>query len=275
MPTTDPTKAPDLSTLFGDAASEGTISDEVAAKAARHVTNLGQRFNAAMGVAARTVKAREPYAIHFRVDNTLSITEIPQGPQLVCDGVNMVPTNIRNRKAGQSSIMSVSWFNGTALPYTLIDDFPMLVQGVAKAGPNQLLYKPDFGRTPLYDNMFDGCVLSIGKVQEFINLNKTARATTVFVSDGANNVTPEHSIKDLLEMITGMRASEQHLIIGVGIDDGYTDFRKLFREVGIEEKWILTPGANSDEIAAAFGAVSQVSGAMSQQGATPSQMAGF
>ena len=43
----------------------------------------------------------------------------------------------------------------------------------------------------------------------------------------------------------------------MGISDGTTDFRAVFREMGIEDRWILTPGNNPSEIRKAFQVFSQ------------------
>jgi hypothetical protein len=43
----------------------------------------------------------------------------------------------------------------------------------------------------------------------------------------------------------------------MGIDDGRTDFRAVFRELGIPDAWILTPGNGASEIRRAFQVFSQ------------------
>ena len=46
-------------------------------------------------------------------------------------------------------------------------------------------------------------------------------------------------------------------VAAMGIDDGATPFRDVFREMGIEDRWILTPKSESGEIRRAFRMFSQ------------------
>ena len=67
--------------------------------------------------------------------------------------------------------------------------------------------------------------------------------------------------------------NEDHIIAAMGIDDGRTDFRKVFREMGIPDQWILTPGNTPAEIRKAFRVFSSSAVRASQSGASFSQMA--
>ena len=53
----------------------------------------------------------------------------------------------------------------------------------------------------------------------------------------------------------------------MGIDDGYTNFRQVFREIGIQNEWILTPANTANDIRNAFQVFSQ-SAVRASQGAT-------
>jgi hypothetical protein len=78
------------------------------------------------------------------------------------------------------------------------------------------------------------------------------------------------SVKALVE---DLRRLEQHIVAAVGIDDGSTDFRRVFREMGLEDRWILTPKNSAQEIRAVFQLVSQ-SAVQLSQAAAPS-LGGF
>lgn len=51
--------------------------------------------------------------------------------------------------------------------------------------------------------------------------------------------------------------AETHVVAAMGIDDGSTDFRSVFQEMGIEDRWILTPANTASEIRSAFQVFSQ------------------
>jgi hypothetical protein len=61
-----------------------------------------------------------------------------------------------------------------------------------------------------------------------------------------------------------MLRSESHIITALGIDDGYTDFHQIFREIGIQDEWILTPANTANEIRSAFRVFSQSAVRVSQ-----------
>jgi hypothetical protein len=54
----------------------------------------------------------------------------------------------------------------------------------------------------------------------------------------------------------------------MGLDDGSTDFREVFREIGIPDAWILTPGASPQEVRRAFQVFSQSAVRVSQGAVT-------
>ncbi len=58
----------------------------------------------------------------------------------------------------------------------------------------------------------------------------------------------------------------------MSIDDGgHTDFHKVFKQMGIRDEWILTPGNNQTEIRRAFQVFSQSAVRASQGAASFSQ----
>jgi hypothetical protein len=67
-------------------------------------------------------------------------------------------------------------------------------------------------------------------------------------------------------LIEDMLRAESHVIAALGIDDGYTNFRKIFREIGIQDGWTLTPGNTAIDIRAAFQVFSQSAVRASQGG---------
>ena len=56
----------------------------------------------------------------------------------------------------------------------------------------------------------------------------------------------------------------RHIVAAVGLSDGHTNFRKVFGNMGIEDRWILTPGASKSDIRSAFRVISQTAVRTSQ-----------
>ena len=57
---------------------------------------------------------------------------------------------------------------------------------------------------------------------------------------------------DVAAIVADMLAQENHIVAAMGISDGTTDFKKVFRSMGISDRWILTPGNSASEIRRAF-----------------------
>ena len=64
------------------------------------------------------------------------------------------------------------------------------------------------------------------------------------------------------------------VIAAMGISDGATDFHQVFRDMGIPDRWILTPGNSASEVRKAFQVFSQ-SAIAASQGAALATLGGF
>jgi activator of 2-hydroxyglutaryl-CoA dehydratase len=65
------------------------------------------------------------------------------------------------------------------------------------------------------------------------------------------------SPKKLAPLVETLLRAEMHIIAAMGIDDGSTNFRQVFSDMGIPANWILTPQNNPSEIRKAFAFASQ------------------
>jgi len=74
-------------------------------------------------------------------------------------------------------------------------------------------------------------------------------------------------------LVKDLQRAENHIVAAMGISDGSMDFRKVFREMGIDDKWILTPGQSAQEIRQAFQVFSQSAVRVSQGAASFSRTA--
>ena len=70
-----------------------------------------------------------------------------------------------------------------------------------------------------------------------------------------------------------MLRMESHIVAAMGISDKTTDFRRVFRDMGIPDQWILTPGGTQSEVRKAFHAFSQSAVRLSQGKASFSRAA--
>ncbi len=113
-------------------------------------------------------------------------------------------------------------------------------------------FRPD-GGTPLYDETVAILGSVITKTQEFRNHWVQVRTATLIVTDGEDTESRLQTPTSVKNVVIDMYNMGIHIIVAMGIDDGKTDFRKVFIEMGIHENLILTPGNTPDEIRKAFG----------------------
>ncbi|MBI4021596.1 MAG: hypothetical protein HY369_05115 [Candidatus Aenigmarchaeota archaeon] len=247
----------------------------LSAQAAQVLTipDLGARIQAGMGIKVDNVPASEVTLVTMLVDDSGSISAAGN-TRVVRDGHNMVLDALGKAKRRDGILAHTLYLNGTVLfPYAPLD------QAVRMDDSN---YDPNLG-TPLYDQAVVLLGTVLAKAQQFEDAGVPVRTVTLIVTDGQD----EHSsaahggrgttAADVAKVARDMLRKETHIIAAMGIDNGATDFRRVFAEMGIQDKWILTPGNTQQEIRRAFLLFSQ-SAVRASQGAAPfsqSAMGGF
>ncbi len=251
-----------LSSLIGDA---GLSADATSAMQLL-VDDVGTAIQAGLGdVAIDDIATSEVVLVSLLIDDSGSIRH-RNNAQAVRDGHNLVLDALDGAKSSAAVLISCSYLNGDVLyPYVTLDNAVRM--DASNFDPN--------GLTPLYERSEVVLTTTAAKMAEFENGGVTARAITVIVTDGGDNNGPT-APPSTRRMVEGLLRSEQHIIAGVGVDDGNTDFRAVFGSMGVPDEWVLTPGNSPSEIRAAFHTISQ-SAVRASQTATFSQtaMGGF
>lgn len=251
-----------VSSLFVGAQVGGDIG--AAAAQVLNIPDLGAQIQAGLGVSVDDVTASEVTLVTLLVDDSGSI-RMAGNSQPVRDGVNLIKSSLQGSKQSDGVFISVRYLNGQVLvPYASLDQMSDL---------NSSNYNPN-GGTPLYDQSVVTCGQVIAKRQEFTNGGVACRAVTVIITDGADVHSVRHRASDVAKVVKDMLLTESHIVIGMGISDGQTDFHQVFSEMGIQDEWILTPGNTPSEIRRAFAVVSQSAVRASQSAKSFSQAAG-
>ncbi|MBI5883384.1 MAG: hypothetical protein HZB91_09810 [Elusimicrobia bacterium] len=224
---------------------DGELSD--AAMAALSVPDLGAQIQAGLGVHPDDVPASEVVLVSMMPDDSGSI-RFASNAQAVRDGHNLVLESLAASKQRDGVLVHTRYLNGTVLyPYCA------LAGAVRMDGKN---YDP-MGGTPLYDQSVVLLGTVLAKAREFADAGVPARTVTLIITDGADEGSMRSRAKDVAAIVDDMRRAERHIVAGLGVDDTRTDFRAIFREMGIEDRWILTPGAKATDIRRAFAVFSQ------------------
>lgn len=234
-----------VGSLFASANAQGNLS--AASLAALSVPDVGQAIQNALGVNVDQVQSSEVMLAGVLIDDSGSIRTAGNS-QAVRDGHNKVINELMSSKAEKNMLFHTRYLNGFVLY-----PFGPLNQAVKLDTHN---YNPDLG-TPLYDQslVFLGTILA--KTQEFADNGVPARSVTLIVSDGNDRHSVRNTARDVANVVKDLLQTEMHIVCGMGIDDGSTDFRRVFIEMGIQPQWILTPQSTRKDILGAFGTFSQ------------------
>lgn len=262
--------------LFSGAAAAGVLGTK--AINAINVEDLGAQIQEGLGVAPDDIQASDVTLVGQLIDDSGSI-RMAGNAQHVRDGHNLIISALSATKQKEGILAYCRYLDGTVLY-----PFCKIVDAVKMTNSN---YNPN-GGTPLYDESLVLLATMAAKCQEFANSGVPARAVAAIISDGAD-MHSRKKAKDVAAVVNDLLIQETFIIIGMGIWDGKvdanknpipgtgTDFKTVFGEMGLQDKWILTPGNSPSEIRKAFAMVSQSSVRASQgaQAFSKAAMGGF
>jgi hypothetical protein len=247
--------------LFEAAHAEGGLSE--AALQALSIPDLGAQIQAGLGIAVDDVQASEVVLVTMMPDDSGSI-RFAGNAQAVRDGHNLVLEALRGSKQRDGILVHTRYLNGEVLyPYCPVDQ---------AAAMDTHSYNPD-GGTPLYDQAVVLLGTVLAKAREFAEAGVPARTVTLLITDGADEHSMRARARDVAAIVRDMRRAETHIVAAMGVEDGRTDFRKVFREMGVEDRWVLTPRSGAGEVRRAFQVFSQSALRATQGGASFSKTA--
>lgn len=239
-----------VQSLLAGAQDDGLIS-AVSAQVLGAI-DLGDQIQAGLGINCDDVMASEAVLVTILVDDSSSI-RFGNNTQLVRDGHNLVLDSLTATKQSDDILMHTRYLNGTVLyPYSFVSQVPRM---------DSANFSPS-GGTPLFPESVVTLGTVIAKTKEFADNGVPVRGITLIVTDGGD--TSGQTPADVKKLVKDLLATETQIVAGMGIDDGYTDFRAVFSDMGIPDEWILTPGNTETEIRAAFTLFSQSAVQVSQ-----------
>ncbi len=245
-------QTPDINSLFQNAQQDGNLSQN--SFQTLQVMDLGDQIQAALGTPADDVTASEVVLVTIMPDDSGSI-RFGSNAQAVRGGHNAVLDALLDSKQKDSILIHTRYLNGFILyPYR------PLSQAIRMDTHN---YDPNKG-TPLYDQAVILLGTVLAKAQEFADNGVPVRTVTLIITDGADGHSTRATAPQVSTLVRDMLDAENHIIAAMGIDDGHTNFRQVFQEMGIRKEWILTPGDSETEIRKAFQVFSQSAVKLSQ-----------
>jgi len=231
--------------LLADAHDAGALSAK--ALAALDLVDVGAQIQAGLGVTIDDVAASEVVLLTMMPDDSQSIAAA-NNTDAVRDGHNFVLDALAKSKQSGEVLAHTRYLNGSVLfPYT------ELAHAQRMTAAN---YDPNLG-TPLFDQTVVLLGTVVAKSQELAQAGIAVRTVTLIITDGGDYGSTRFRPQDVAAIVADMLGQENHIVAAMGISDGTTDFKKVFRSMGIPDKWILTPGNSSSEIRRAFQVFSQ------------------
>lgn len=257
---------PDLNQLFQSARAEGTLSPD--SLQTLNVHDIGAQIQAGLGIQVEDVMASEVVLVTIMPDDSGSI-DYAGNAAIVRAGHNTVLDALLASQQSDNILVHNRYLNGQVLyPYCPVSQ-------AKRMDANN--YNPNQG-TPLYDQTIVLLGTVLAKAQEFSDNGVPVRTVTLIISDGADAHSHRASAQTVRPLVQDMLRTENHIIAAMGIDDGgQTNFRQVFRDMGIRDRWILTPGNSQKEIRNAFQVFSQsaVRASQSSGGFNQTSLGGF
>lgn len=254
--------APDVGALFKAAEEAGDLSTQ--AMQALSVVDLGAQIQDALGTPAMDVQASEVFLVAMVIDDSGSIRFVSGNTEAVRAGHNGVLEALGASKQKESILVHTRYLNGT-----ILYPFCPLGQVVKMDSRN---YDPN-GGTPLYDETVALLGTVLAKAQEFADNGVPVRTATLIVTDGNDQHSTRATVHKVAAVVRDMLKLETHIVAAMGVDDGSTDFRLVFKGMGIPDNWVLTPKNSPSEIRNAFQVFSQSAVRASQSAQSFSQAA--
>ncbi len=248
--------APNINALFQGAYAEGDLSTQ-GLQTLTVNADIGMQIQAGLGISPDDVPSAEVLLVTMMPDDSGSI-RFAGSAAAVRNGHNLVFDALELCKQQDDILVHTRYLNGGVLfPYRKLSD------AVRMTKQN---YNPNKG-TPLYDQTAVVLGTVLAKAWEFEENGVPARTVTLIITDGADEHSTHQTPATVRALVEDMLRAESHIVAAMGIDDGDTNFRNVFRDMGIQDEWILTPGNTANDIRAAFQVFSQ-SAVRASQGVT-------
>jgi hypothetical protein len=251
---------PSVADLFQSAQEQGLSRVAISTL---NIPDMGALISAGLGIVPDDVPAQEVTLVAVLIDDSGSI-RFQKNAQHVRDGFNLILDSLGGSKQSNGVLLYCLYLNGKLLTaYALLDQVPRM---------DTHNYDPN-GGTPLYDQTALILASQLAKLQEFEDAGTPVRTVTVIVTDGQDEGSRKHTPSTIRTVVREMLSKERHIIAAIGIECPGVDFKQVFGEMGLEDRWILTPGNNPSDIRRAFEMASQSAVRASQGGANFSKTA--
>ncbi len=136
-------------------------------------------------------------------------------------------------------------------------------------------YNPNLG-TPLYDETYRILLDVERSLALYTRPDLDVVTMTAIMTDGHDQFSRTRRPADVRTVVERMITSENHIVAGIGVRDGYTNFARVFAEMGIPEQWIIVLEREEGDIVRGMTSFAQTTrGVTNRQTFTQTSMGGF
>ena len=256
--------------------------------AAMNIEDIGEQIQAGIGVDVDDVHSSEATLVTMMPDDSSSIRFVAGNAQAVRDGHNGVLDAFKDVRSAQRDglLIHCRYLNGGVLyPFSLLEKTVRM---------DTRNYDPNLG-TPLYDQSVVVLSTVLTKAKSFEDSGVPCRTITLLgPTDGRDEHSRTHTVDEVFKMVQQMLLMENHIIAGMGIDDGSTDFYEIYsgwtkQEIekarkdgsldslvakggmGVQPRWVMTSRSDPKEIRRCMALFSQSAIRASQSSGSFSQ----
>ncbi len=249
----------DVKDLLQSARDGGSISPATAVV----LQDATQQIQAGLGVAAEDVQLTEVVLVNLFLDDSGSI-RFSGNTEAVLEGVAGVLEAVGGAKKRDDVFVLIWLMNkGCFQPYCLLADAATL---------DRSAYNPN-EETPLFKGSKNFLGTVIAKTKEFEDAGTPVRTISLIFTDGGDNASGRVRVSDVASLVSDMLRRENHLIFGFGVEDGMTDFKQVFLDMGIPDEFIMVSSNDKKEIRRRFNLFSQSAKTASQNAGSFSKVA--
>jgi hypothetical protein len=230
---------PQVEDLLKTALDEGDLSQ--AAYTVLNVPHVATQMKAAIGASLDDEEVSETTLVIILVDDSTSI-EAAANTQHIRDGVNGIFDDVLVHTKGQANMkVHVRLLNqGVLFPFVPLENAVRL---------DTTNYLPN-GNTPLYDQSVVVIGNAVVELKRYDDFGIPARVIVLIFTDG-EDVGSRNSASDVKKLIQPLLTRERYIIWGYGASNGNVDFNKVFGEMGIPDRWIMSvtpePGESHED----------------------------
>jgi hypothetical protein len=219
---------------------EGTLSEE-SADAIAAVPRVYKEVATALGSDATDSDVR---LVTILVDDSESIRTITRGIQAEEQGHDRLLAVLKRRELTQALVHTRLLNQGAYSPYRPLSNARKLSPGLLRLSP---------AGTPLYLQSLLTLGSVIVKTRQQEEQRRRIRTATLIITDGEDNASGDITARHVRFLVRDMMEfARNHIVAGMGI--GETDFHRVFRTMGIPERFIFTAGSTAEDIETMFDA---------------------